>query len=260
MSTERPAAFWSAPLLALGFLTRLAPAREAAEAEFARVPAWMPAVGLVLGGATVLPFALGLGAGHPVIQAWLAVALSAWLTRGLHYDGLADVLDAAGPHADPERFWAILKDSRAGAFGVLGLVLAVVGQVALLTALFAKGAYVPAAWAVGVSRLCPVLLGLFSRELARPGLGGLFLAGMGPGAVAVGAFTVLAAGVLALPGAVSWPGAGMVLPAAMALACAPLVPLGLLARRMGGVNGDFLGAAIVLGELGAWLGCVLALC
>ena len=62
------------------------------------------------------------------LAAWLWMALEAWSTRGLHWDGLADLGDASGSGAQGERFWAILRDSRLGAFGALHLLLAFGGM------------------------------------------------------------------------------------------------------------------------------------
>ena len=225
----------------LGFLTRLAPARVAPDEEIADWVAWLPAVGLTLGAVLVLPFRCGLLAGHPWVQAWLAVVLNVWLTRGLHYDGLADVADGMGQHTSPERFWTIIKDSRCGPFGVLALVLAVAGQLALWSALFAAGRWGGAAWAIILGRQATPLLGFFTRDLTRPGLGRLFLNGADGGALVLTLCQTAAFGLLLTsPSAVLF---GLVLLALV------MIPLHRLARFVGGVNGDFLGAAILLGEL-----------
>ena len=115
-------------LCALSFLTRLVPPREVDAVDFPKTLLWFPAVGLAVGLAAVLPAWLGLFAHLPWLQGWLIVGLSLWVTRGLHADGLADVADAWGSAATGDRFWAIKKDSRAGPFGVLWLVMAGLGQ------------------------------------------------------------------------------------------------------------------------------------
>lgn len=238
-------------LLALGFLTRLGPSREAAPEDLAGCFVFLPLVGLVLGLAVSLPFGLGLFAGKPWVQAWLAAVLSAVLTRGLHLDGLADIADAFTAHLQPERFWRVVKDSRVGAFGVLALILALAGEVVLFQALFAAGNPWAVAWVFCAGRLAATGLGYMTRELARPGLGALFLAGASLESALAALALTLAAGVLLapLPGLLA---AVVVLPLAV-------YPLYRLARLVDGVNGDFLGAAVVLGELVAGLGLVLAL-
>ena len=250
-------------LFTLGFLSRLGPTRVVPDGDLRRSMFHLPLCGLVIGlvvalGATA-PAALaalakqGLLADRPQVQAWLAVAVLAWVTRGLHLDGLADVADAAAAHVQPERFWTIIKDSRCGAFGVVALVLALGGQGVLFAEILRSGPWLAAAlalaWTLVFGRACAVVFGLSARASVRPGLGGLFLSG---------ATWPAAAWAVALAlGPMLWfqPLAALI---AVALALAALTPLRRLVSAVGGVNGDFLGAAIILGELCAALGFVLA--
>jgi len=251
-------------LATLGFLSRLVPARVLDEADMRRSMFHLPLCGLVIGLAASAPALAGLFAGKALVQAWLCVMLSAWLTRGLHLDGLADVMDGAGQHLNPERFWVILKDSRSGTFGVAALVLALLGQ----TVLFAEALHAFSPWALPwifvFGRACAVLFGRLTRGLIRPGLGGLFLAGATRPALAWALVLALSPAALALlaPPCSASPLFAPRLLSALALAClaalAALCPLYRLARAVGGVNGDFLGAAIVLGETAAATGLVLA--
>lgn len=239
-------------LATLGFLSRLAPARVMDEADMRRSMFHLPLCGLVIGLAACAPVLAGLFAGQPLVQAWLCVMLSAWLTRGLHLDGLADVMDGAGQHLNPERFWVIIKDSRSGTFGVAALALALLGQTALLAeALRAepvRGA-LALPWIFVFGRACAVVFGRVHRTLIRPGLGGLFLSGATTPAVAWALCLALAPALWLPP-----------LPVAFATlaALALLFPLHRLARAVGGVNGDFLGAAVVLGETAAAAGLALS--
>ncbi len=159
-------------------------------------------------------------------------------------------MDAAGQHLDPERFWTILKDSRSGAFGVMAVALATLGQAALLAeALRTARDWI--CWPCLVPGLRPVLrraAGPCGARTAVPAWGGVPLrrhqrrSGLGP-------YSALG------PALVFWPLA-TVLAAGMALAA--LCALLRLARAVGGLNGDFLGAAIVLGETAAAAGLALA--
>ncbi|MGE4264928.1 MAG: adenosylcobinamide-GDP ribazoletransferase [Desulfovibrio sp.] len=248
-------------LATLGFLSRLVPARVMDEADMRKSMFHLPLCGLVIGLCACAPALAGLFAGSPLVQAWLCVLLSAWLTRGLHLDGLADVMDGAGQHLNPERFWAIIKDSRSGTFGVAALVLALLGQTALIAEILRArpdwGAFA-LPWAFVFGRACAVVFGRAHRGLIRPGLGGLFLSGATLPAVAWA--MCLACGLpallaLALPAAEGLPALGFAAVAALAL----LFPLHRLARAVSGVNGDFLGAAIILGETAAFAGLALAL-
>lgn len=278
-------------LATLGFLSRLAPARVQSEADMRRSMFHLPLCGLVIGLCACAPVLAGLFAGMPLAQAWLIVMLSAWMTRGLHLDGLADVMDGAGQHLNPERFWVIIKDSRSGTFGVAALVLALLGQTALFAEILRArpdwGAFA-LPWIFVFGRACAVGFGRAHRAIIRPGLGGLFLAGATVPAVAwaFGLTAFLAAMLAALPAHVPsfspafapapWLGPWLAPPLAAgpalllalcsvlgfsALAArAALFPLHRLARAVGGINGDFLGAAIVLGETAAAAGLALALC
>jgi adenosylcobinamide-GDP ribazoletransferase len=121
-------------ILALGFLTRLPlPAlRDYQPAELARALPWFPAAGLAVGAAVALAAALG-AALDPWLGALAGVAMWAWITSGLHLDGLADTADALGAaHRDPARFLAVLADPHIGSFGVIALVLQLTAKLVLL--------------------------------------------------------------------------------------------------------------------------------
>lgn len=236
-------------LATLGFLSRLAPARVLPEEALRRAMFHLPLCGLVIGAAAAAPAAAGLLAGRPVIQAWMTVALLAWLTRGLHLDGLSDVADGAAAHVEPERFWTIIKDSRCGAFGAAALVLALGGQAALLAEMLRPGHWWAVIWCVVFGRACAVIFGFTARGHGRPGLGGLFLAGADRPAALWALLAALAPALWLRPWAAAW---------AVAAALVLLTPLRRLVSAVKGINGDFLGAAIILGELAAGLGYALA--
>lgn len=229
----------------------------------------MPLCGLVLGLAVAAPlYALhwaGPLAGKPLAHAWLAVALCLWLTRALHLDGLSDICDGAAAHVNPERFWTIVKDSRVGTFGAAGVCLYLLGQVALLTEALRGREPLAAAlailWVIFFGRVCGVLFGFAHRGLLRPGLGGLFLSGATPLCVAWAVSWAVAVGLaLGLYGQSITPHAGFLAAVgSVAAALLVLVPLSRLGRAVGGVNGDFLGAAILLGETAAALSLALFL-
>lgn len=236
-------------LATLGFLSRLAPPRLMDEADMRRSMFHLPLCGLVIGLAACAPALAGLFAGRPLLQAWLCVLLSAYCTRGLHLDGLSDVADGAGQHLDPERFWRIIKDSRCGSFGVVATALALLGQTALFSEVLREFPAWMLVWVFVFGRACGVCFGWLGRGLARPGLGALFLAG-------AHARAVLWALLLAL-GPLLWL-RPLAAGAAALCALALLLPLWRLARAVAGVNGDFLGAAIVLGECAAAAGLVFS--
>ena len=235
----------------LGFLTRLAPARVIPEKEMNKCMVYMPLVGLTLGVVIVLPFALGLFASSPWVQAWLMVVLSIYLTRGLHFDGLSDVCDAVTTHTDPDRFWEVIKDSRSGAFGVIGLVMALGGQIIIFHEMISAGAYTTVLWAFILGRAACVWLGFYIRHLTRPGLGKLYIDGATLGVALFSALTTFIVG--------SFLAGPIVTIAATLIATAALFPLYRLAVHVDGANGDFLGCSVLLGEIAAGLGFLLFL-
>ncbi len=231
---------------ALGFLSRLAPARLVRPEELGAALGWFPVVGLILGLLAAGPWYFGLLQGMPLVQAWIVVGLVFFLTRGLHWDGLADLSDAWGSGASGEGFWTVLKDSRSGAFGIMGLVLGMAGQIVLLHECLRVGAYGVVVWSLVLGRAACVGLMFSGRNLARPGLAKAFLG-------AARSRTCVAALVLSLIfGVVLVPWTALV--ASCVLVVAVVAVLDRLARKQGGLNGDFLGTAVVLGEIAALLG------
>jgi len=233
----------------LGFLSRLAPARVIAEADMRRTMFHLPLCGLIIGAAACAPALAGLFAGRPLVQAWTVALLSAYLTRGLHLDGLSDVMDGAAAHTSPERFWTIVKDSRCGTFGVVAVVLALLGQVALFSEILGHARAWALPWVFVFGRACGVCFGRAAKAYGRPGLGGLFLSGADGKAVGWALILALA------PALWLWPLAALY---AVLAALILLTPLYRLVRAVAGVNGDFLGASIIMGEVAAAAGLVLS--
>jgi len=112
-------------LTALQFLTSLPVPikRELSPEQMGRATSYFPVVGLIIG---LVLAALNwllihiLPAG--VVNALLIVALVI-LTGALHLDGLADTCDGIAGHKTVEERWRVMRDSRTGAFGVVGIVL-----------------------------------------------------------------------------------------------------------------------------------------
>lgn len=112
--------------IALTFLTRIPifTVKNTTDKDlFPRSFVYFPVVGIILGSASAL-LAIGLSEILPnVTVAFLVVAFLAWVTRGLHLDGLADWADALGGGYTPKKRLEIMKDSRIGSFGVIALVI-----------------------------------------------------------------------------------------------------------------------------------------
>lgn len=93
------------------------------EKELARAMAFFPLVGLMIGLILALGYyLLSLFLPRTVVL-WLSIGLLAFLTRGLHLDGFADTMDGLGSGGPKEKILEVMRDSRIGAFGVMGLIL-----------------------------------------------------------------------------------------------------------------------------------------
>ena len=112
---------------------------ELGPGDGARAIRWLPAVGLLLGlagGCVVLGVGVVNGSGPGrALGAALAVALVAFLTGGLHLDGLADTADGLGSRRTPADALDIMRRSDIGPMGVATLVLTLLVQVAALAAI-----------------------------------------------------------------------------------------------------------------------------
>ena len=94
---------------------------------------YFPVIGWLVGGAGAFVFWLGM----LVFPLWVAIILSLMTTVGItgafHEDGLADVLDGFGGGWTREQVLAIMKDSRLGTYGAVGLTLGLLLKVNILS-------------------------------------------------------------------------------------------------------------------------------
>jgi adenosylcobinamide-GDP ribazoletransferase len=239
-------------LCAVQFLTRLPtpPIRDFRPEMISRSARYFPLVGALVGGICGLVL---IGADRiwtGVLPALLAVGAGVLITGAFHEDGLADTCDGLGGGGDPARRLAIMKDSRIGTYGALGLGLVLAAKVAGLASLPAAPAALTLIAAHAGGRAASVCA---MKGLAY--VGDLEVSKWKPAPVAltwieVGVALVLGLAplaVLPLAGA-AW---GICLGGALALS------LALTAKRLlGGYVGDVLGAVEQVFELGFVLGVV----
>jgi adenosylcobinamide-GDP ribazoletransferase len=251
-----PGTRWANGLrLAFSTLTALpvGPPREVDRSVAGRAMACAPVVGGVLGA---LGAAVGAGLGwwtsSPVVAAVGGVAALAALTRGLHLDGLADTADGLGSAKPAVDALRIMKASDIGPFGVVTLVLALLGQVLLLAGAWGRhGAWYGAcalAVACVAGRLAVTWACRPGVPSARPDGLGAWVAGS-VSRVAVGVVSVLAVGVAGIAGFWVSDGARWLLwPAAVVVGVgASTLVLRHAIRRFGGITGDVLGALVEVG-------------
>ncbi|MBN9459982.1 MAG: adenosylcobinamide-GDP ribazoletransferase [Burkholderiales bacterium] len=272
-------------LVALQFLTRVPLPRRLAQwvgyrAEWLEASArYFPLVGAAVGGVAALCLWLAAAWWPPVVAVLLSMAASLVLTGAFHEDGFADVCDGLGGAVDRERALQIMKDSRLGSYGVIGITLLLALKAAALASLPLSTACaalvlahtVSRAAAVGLMRWLPYA-GEPERSKAAPLARRSTSAGWGvalawplaalagcvalAGAQAVGTGASVAAGAGAGAGAAA--GAGYAAPAAWLLACAAAAVAAWLCgrwflARLGGFTGDCLGAAQQVSEVAVYL-------
>jgi adenosylcobinamide-GDP ribazoletransferase len=124
-------------LIAVQFLTRLpvAGVLSSSEAELGKAAAFFPLVGVIVGSGAALVFLL-LQRVLPVSASVLfAIVFAAFITNGLHEDGLADTFDGFGGGWTKDRALEIMRDSRIGAYGTMALIFVILGKFTLLSSL-----------------------------------------------------------------------------------------------------------------------------
>ncbi len=133
--------WWMPPLLAVQFLTRLPVpglgdiSAETAKAGLAKSVIWFPLVGALVGAVTAGVILLAEQFWPRAIAVILALTVEARLTGAFHEDAVADFCDGFGGGMTPQRIHEIMKDSRIGSYGTVGLVLAIAMRAGLLIAL-----------------------------------------------------------------------------------------------------------------------------
>jgi len=243
--------------IALQFFTRLPIPRWVGfeSAWLHHASRYFPLVGMVV-GAIVSALYVGM------VQLWpqpVAVLLSTiagiYLTGAFHEDGFADVCDGFGGGMTAERVLAIMKDSRIGAYGAIGIGLLLALKCTTLSLLPMQTVVAALLIAHPLSRLASSAL-IWSLDYAREeGKAKPLAQHMSTAELSIATATgIVPAIVLVLIGSIAWVvvAAGVV---AVALASAWLARL--FVKRIGGYTGDCLGAVQQIAEAIFYL-CILA--
>lgn len=232
--------------LALAFLTIVpvrfpdgAPTERDLAASRVAFPFVGVLIGLILAG---LSQALTLAGVGPHVSAIAIIACGVVVTGCLHLDGVADSCDGLFmPRGDAERRLEVMRDSHVGTFGVVGIVLVLLGKYSALIALAEQGRTEALFTAIVVARTL-VLVSAGISSSARPdGMGRIFIEAAGARDAALAGIAVLVVG------------AAVIGPAGLIACTAALASAWLVTRiaigRIGGTTGDTLGAVIEFGEL-----------
>ena len=115
---------WRIFLTAVMFLTRIrVPAGTDHSPEYLQqAPRYFPVVGWIVGGVSALVFLIGsryISTDVGILASMIAGLL---VTGAFHEDGFADVCDGFGGGWTREKILIIMKDSRIGAYGAIGLI------------------------------------------------------------------------------------------------------------------------------------------
>jgi adenosylcobinamide-GDP ribazoletransferase len=141
--------------------------------RFAASLPWFPVVGILLGAVLVglsLPWQWLPIPPWPAGTALLLVAADVCLTRGLHFDGVADWADSVGGILGREKRLAIMKDVSLGTFGGLALILVLFAKWIAFERLISCGAVICLIPVFTISRTMMVEL-ITTLPYARTGEG-----------------------------------------------------------------------------------------
>ncbi|MEI4473408.1 adenosylcobinamide-GDP ribazoletransferase [Frigidibacter sp. MR17.24] len=219
-------------------LTRLPMGRVARKVPIGATGWAWPVIGALVG--LIAGLSAGVAGDLPEIAAGaVAVAIGLLVTGAMHEDGLADCADGFGGGATRSRKLEIMRDSRLGSYGAAALCLALVAKAALIGA----AGDAALAWLIATGAASRGFLPLMQALMPQARAEGLGARAAGTGRDGIAVAAIIGAVALAVvPGGLG----------ALALLAVVQGAVAMLARRqIGGVSGDVLGAAQVLGEIAA---------
>lgn len=217
---------------------------------------YFPAVGLVIGLACAAVYWLAALCLPQAVAVLLSTAAGIYLTGAFHEDGFADVCDGFGGGVQATRVLEIMRDSRVGAYGAIGIALLLMTKIATL-------AYLPVAQVIPALLLAHPLSRCLAASLIwrmayvrEEGKVKPLAQQMSSSEFCVAALTALAplAACVALDW-LAWPALALALVLGLA---ATFFLVRLFRRRIGGYTGDCLGAVQQLSEVAIYLGLLAA--
>jgi len=209
--------------------------------DLGRSMAFFPLAGLTLGALLVgVNYLLSAVLPRGVVDL-LLVTILAVLTGVLHLDGLADVCDGLAARGGRERFLAVMKDSRTGAAGAVGLVLLLLLKYQALLHLPLEVKQQALFCFPLLARFSQVQMTAGALKARCDGLGSTFIAGAGWRQLLIATATTLLVAVLFFGVQGLW-----------LFVAAYLLTWGIKTwfhRRIGGITGDVIGFASELNEV-----------
>ena len=210
--------------------------------DYADSVAWFPLTALMPGAVMLAVYQLFLLTGIPYLPAFLCVVAGIMFTGGLHIDGFADVCDAFFTGKTKERTLEIMKDSRVGTYGVLGIIFVVASKTFLIPSVDPARVL----WILLAAPLCGKIPLVFCAKLSRyprqDGMAKCIVEHLKTDTALVAITLCAAAAFLA----------GGFAAGSVSVAC--MIAIGaamhfIAGQKIGGATGDVLGACNELGEI-----------
>ncbi len=207
---------------------------------------YFPLIGMMIGGlAGLVSLSVSLSGGGMYTGAMGYVLVLAFLTGGLHLDGLADTCDGIFSSRQREKKLAIMRDSRLGTYGGIALIFCIVSKLfAVVELSYHSPLYLLALLTCApiVGRTAVVLL-MYEQRYARDseGMGSSYIGRMTSSTTVL----TLLVGIVLVLTLGNWK-------ALSAMMMSLFVVYGLafyFSYHLGGQTGDTLGAAIEVGEV-----------
>lgn len=231
-------------VLMIQFFTRI-PIKiniNAKDEDFSNGILYMPFVGLIVGLFNYGIYTLANSFSNEVLGIIFWLISNIFITGAIHIDGLADSCDGLFSARSKERILEIMKDSRVGTNGVIGIILDFLLRFGMLYTL-SHGAKASAVILAPVAAKTFVLLLFGISKYARPdgGMGGLFYSHMSLKRLIAG----ILSGTLIILFIGSWKMLAVLIPSLiLVLAFKKIVD-----DKIGGMTGDTLGAASEVSEI-----------
>jgi len=245
--------------IALQFFTRLPiPSWVGFEARWLQhASRYFPLVGCVVAAITATVYCAAALVLPAPVAAVLSTAASIYLTGAFHEDGFADTCDGLGGGLTRERVLEIMKDSRIGAYGAIGIVCMLAAKLTALAMLPPRVAVGALFLAHPLSRLAAASLIWKLAYVRGEGKAKPLAQQMTTSEFAIAALTALLPAPILL--ACGWVAPNAVLAALLAAVLAAVWLGRKLHKRLGGYTGDCLGAVQQVAEALIYVGVLATL-
>ena len=231
-------------LIALRFLTRFPVGKYPKDKKrLGKSMTYFPIVGLILGGILVLVnwgFSILLA---PLVADALTIIVLIILTGALHIDGLVDTIDGLAGGKSKEEILKIMRDSRVGAFGIVGVVSLIMLKLVLLHEIPLQIKKEAILLFPVIGRWAMVIASSLSVYARKEGTGKAFVDYCGRKELVMGSlFTlIIVGGLLKILG----------LELFFFILALTLLLTRFISKRIGGLTGDTLGAVNEIMEVGS---------